>query len=528
MRTRTVVLAVAAVVAVLAGVALVRVALRSPAGGQAAGLAPADALVYVSAAASGGQVAALEDLLGRFPGIDVSDGLVEAAGRLLEEPLGEEGLSFEADIAPWLGGEFAGFAAAPADASAEPDGAILIATTDADASRAAADKALAAEGTSTEQRTHREVAYTSSTDGTSAYTVLDGFLVAGNEGGVQAAIDASSDGGLDTSERFESAQDGLPADRLALYYLDLPGLFEAMEAAGELTPSDLQGMSMLGLPEDAVAAGAVSVQADRITVEQASTLPEDSEFEAALSGIGTSRLAENVPADAWLAFEVTELGATLEGVLDTLDEGPFPGGAGFIEDAFRDEFGLDLREDVLGWMGNTRLFVTGTAPLAAGVALIVDSTDPEATARLVDVAVALAEQQGATPRPVERDGLRGASVQEFGMPAPVFLLGGERLILGYGEEATDEAIAPTETLQDSAAYQDAASSLDGYDTAVYIDVAAAVSFAENAMALGGVPTGFYEAEVRPWLEPFAYLAAGARRDGDTVLQRLVIGLQDEA
>lgn len=527
MRFRVAVLSAVTGVVLVIAVGLALVMLRSPAGpGQAAQLAPPDALAYVSAAASGGQLAALEDLLGRFPRIDVSDGLEEAAGHLLDGRLGELGLSFEDDIAPWFGGEVAGFFAASEDPQAPSDGALLVATTDPEASLAAARKAFTASGYDGRDRTYREVAYTASEDGTGAYAVLEGYLVAGTEPGVRAAVDASRDGSLAASERFTTALSRLPSERLALYYADLPRLFETLEEAAEPSPSGMQGMSAFGLTEDAVIAAAVSVHDQQIILEQAADLPEDDQLGSAVSGIDSSRLVESVPADSWLAFEVPRLGETLTGFFGSLEQSLLAGVSDFLEEKVREELGLDLHEDVLGWMGNARLFVRGTAPLAAGGAVIVDSTDADATRRFVDRSIELAQQDGTRVRPVERGGLTGGSVQEFGMPAPVFLLGGDRLVMGYGEDATGEAISPSDTLADSPTFQAAGAALAGYGTALFIDVAAAVEFAENAMAIGGIPMDAYNSDVRPWLEPFDYLATGGRRDGSMVVQRLVIGLRD--
>lgn len=523
MRTRLAVAAAAGLVVIAAGVAWL---VARPSASQAPALTPADALAYASVRTSGGQVAALEDLLGRLP-VEISDdGVVATVGGLLDDPLGEVGLTFDDDIAPWLGDEIGGFVLAPPDPQDPPDGAVLAATTDADASRAAARKILDAEGREARERTHREVTYTASTDGTFAYTVLDGFLVAGVEQAVRAAVDASHDGGLDTSERFTAARGRLGDDRLVSYHVDVSALFEAMEAAGELTRSELEDMAMFGLDEGAVTAGAISVGDDRITVGQASRLTEGDRSKELLEAVGSSRLAGSVPADSWLAFEVPAIGARLDAILQTVEGSGPPEMAELVEEGFREELGLDLRDDVLAWMGNLRLFVRGEAPLAAEGALVVDSDDEEATRRFVERVVELAEEDGAPTRPVERDGLEGASVQEAGMPAPVFILGGPRLILGYGQDATDEAIVPTEPLEQDPTYRAAAEALDGYAAGLFVDLEVALGFAENAMGLAGAPTETYETQVRPWLEPFSYLVAGTRRDGDTLLQRVVVGLRE--
>jgi len=76
------------------------------------------------------------------------------ASKLLEDPVSEAGLSFEVDVAPWLGNQAALFLLGGSGGELQqPSGAALVATTDIDATRAAIDKALAAQDPAIETTT---------------------------------------------------------------------------------------------------------------------------------------------------------------------------------------------------------------------------------------------------------------------------------------------------------------------------------------------------------------------------------------
>ena len=93
------------------------------------------------------------------------------------------------------------------------------------------------------------------------------------------------------------------------------------------------------------------------------------------------------------------------------------------------ETGLDLEEDVLSWMGDAGLFVRGTNMQEVGGGLVVESSDPAKTSTLLETAQRMLVEGGLQPQPASEGDLEGFSMQAPGMPAPVYFLGGDRLVI---------------------------------------------------------------------------------------------------
>ena len=89
---------------------------------------------------------------------------------------------------------------------------------------------------------------------------------------------------------------------------------------------------------------------------------------------------------------------------------------------FQKQTGLDLRKDVLGWMGDAGVFVGGTTSADLGGALVIKTTDPAKTKRTMAVLERFARQQSArhedqvAARQRHRRGLHGAEPDRAGRP----------------------------------------------------------------------------------------------------------------
>ena len=123
----------------------------------------------------------------------------DPAGRLrelLDKQLAEElpGASWERDLAPWLG-EKAGVWVSGLD-QREPTVAAIIASTDADAARAAIERLQKAGGGTRQSRTYKEVTYTLDDEGT-AVGVVDDWVVTGSERGFKRTVDEREGDHLD-------------------------------------------------------------------------------------------------------------------------------------------------------------------------------------------------------------------------------------------------------------------------------------------------------------------------------------------
>ena len=92
--------------------------------------------------------------------------------------------------------------------------------------------------------------------------------------------------------------------------------------------------------------------------------------------------AAELPADSWIAIAQPDLGQTIEGYVDVVAE--TLGGRDVIEEQLRSSTGLDLEEDVLSWMGDWSLFVRGTSVDELNGAVVVETSDEEASGRFID------------------------------------------------------------------------------------------------------------------------------------------------
>ncbi|MDQ4065242.1 MAG: DUF3352 domain-containing protein, partial [Actinomycetota bacterium] len=132
-----------AVVVAGATVTAIRYFGGSPAVDAAVEIVPKDAWLYTNLFVdpSDDQKRALDELLRHFPEIEsTNDALNELADFLDRALLAEAGLEFERDIEPWLGDQMAFFLAG--EQEPEADGALLLATTDVDATRDAVRTAV--------------------------------------------------------------------------------------------------------------------------------------------------------------------------------------------------------------------------------------------------------------------------------------------------------------------------------------------------------------------------------------------------
>ena len=490
-----------------------------PPGSQDAALAlvPADAALYATAylQPSLSQRRAVGGLLERFnvPREQV-DGLLNQA----VQPLTQVGLEYERDIKPWLGDQVAAFIL-PTTAGAEPDGAALVASTDIAATRQAVDRAVAAGGVQRETRVHAGVEYQVDPGSGAAVGFVNSFLVAGTERGFTAAVDASRGPGLATRAEYRDTVATLPTDNLLSVWGNPAGLSGLTAVAEDAGAPPAMNLPAAGLAQQRPSALALRMEESALVFETATLLDPNAPAGTQFADAG---FLGQLPSGAIAALGIPALGEWGTRALDTFAAAPGGEGTPAIEEGFTTQTGLSLRQDVLRWMGDTGLFVGGTAPGNLNGGLVVRSLDPEATRRAVTTLQTKAVELGMTTVPAQQGTLAGFTVQQ-GAPAPVTVLGGEQLVVGYGPGAAESAAAPAQRLADSAVYGSAVAALGGgWAPTMFIDVGAAVELGEAFAGQAGVLPPTYAADVKPRVSQVAALTAGTRRDGATTRQRFVV------
>jgi hypothetical protein len=536
MKTRVVILAVVGVL----GVAAVAVAgtlayqmFFGSASDNAVNLVPADAVVYgnVFLDPSMDQKRAIENLLEKFPEAPNADEARNKLVDLLNEGLAEVDMNFDEDIDPWLGDQLAIWAQIPDDLESAPAPeiesfplAFMIASDDDDAALRFVREVSANDEDELTDESYEGADYMFNEEERLAFGVVDGFLTIGSEAGFKAMVDVS--GGEDSladSETYTDTTDVLTEDRLATFYFDGAALTEALEESG--APAGAMEFGSFGIFGGSLTptAGALFVESDKVVFES-TTRPgdEDGEDTPEIS----DGLLPDLPADSWGAFGIPDLGTTLETVYDALIEAFAQGGMSpeQLDSQFEAQTGLDLRDDLLSWMGDAGLFVSGTDPLSVGGGVVIESSDPGTSSATVDQLATLLEQQGIPTEPLSAGGAEGFAVEipDAFVTERAVVLAGDRVVIAYGEDAAVDALESSDPLSESEAFQTATEGLgDDFTAAGYFDVDAMQELAEAAGA-GQFPE--YEEDVKPWLDPFTYVTFGSREDGGRLVQRLVIGI----
>ena len=478
----------------------------------AAEAVPAGALMYgeVTLNPEGDQRRALDSIASKFPG---EGGAGERIRALIEKGLDESDapVSFSKDIEPWLGDEAAFFLSSLRE-DGEGEGAALVATDDEEAAIEAVKKVAAKSGEkyrSANYKDHEYLAIDKAAVGT-----VDGWLVFGTPAGFKAVVDtADGDENLQDDEEYQNALEGAADDRLGLFYLNSPGLFEQLQKS-EAGAALGQFRDLFNDPYVAT----VDADDNALTVEGA--VPASLGKAMPIFGEG-SDVAGQLPADSWLAIGQPDLGGTLNAYVD-LFAGAL-GGRENLDEQFRASTGLDLQDDVLSWMGDFGIFVRGTSVAELDGALVIETKDEAKSARVIELLGDLARNEAdsgteVTPLTLPGGG-EGVTLTSPEVPQPVHMFQRDgRVVLAYGDKAAEDALGGGEKLADSQGFKDAQASLGDVDLSFYLAFEQVFELAENAGAADD--EGWQKA--KPYLEPLAALAAGTAKDGDKL--RSVFGL----
>lgn len=504
---------------------------------------PGDAALYLDAYIdpTDEQKGAIDNLLAKFPEeAGTFDKAKERLIEVLDPELDKLGLSYEEDVAPWVGDQAAFFLLAPVEGE-DPSGAIVVKTDDEDAALKALEDGFGGAdlGTPSDPVEHAGATYRTVDVGEevpTAYAAENGYLIVGDEAGVKASLSAPTGESLEESDAFERATGDLPEDRLLTFFIDGERFLDAVGQAPDLSAEDQEGLEAMeqlgGLASSSVS---LTVQDGAVLFDSSSDISNGGIYTDLAANLDGEGPLGQLPGESWFAFGFPNVGETMTSFLESFAEVE---SAGFdleqIESDFQEETGLDLREDVLSWMGDAGFFVQGTNIQEVGGGLVMESSDADkAQAALAKLREAIeseepvSEFQANLTQDLETDAGTGFSFQAPGQPAPVRFVAGDRVIIAYGDDAFESAVSGEDALSDADAYAGALELLDDdFAPLFYADIQTIRTFAEAALAFGGQaqnPT--YTEEVRPWLEPLTYAVAGVRTEDDTVFQRFVIGTE---
>lgn len=433
----------------------------------------------------------------------------------------DEDITYDADIAPWLGVRggvyFNGY-----DAKAnEAEGAAIVAVTDANAAQSFLDKAAGQGSAKTTTRDYKGVQLQVATADDTAYGIDGDFLLAGSTRGVEDAIDAASGDNLAGADDSTTGFDQVPDDSIFSLFADPQRLLDLIRGAGipasELKQIEEQIAKMGDGPLDAwgtATDASLSIGASAPAPEDASdptdlltTLPADSWFAFAATGVG-DQLATSI-AQFKAGFEAS-LEQTAPQVADQVDP----------VQAFQDATGLNLEQDV-AWIGDIGGFVEGASVFGLGGGLVITTDDSQAAEGAVEkLQATLGKTRGIKVSP----SAEGFDVQARGAPLGAEVtVEDDKVVIAAGADSAQDVLSPSETLGDSDTFQAAEDALDNDLTpSVFVNFAPILDLIDS--------TGESDPEIeaaRPYLNALDFLIGGSKVDGDRSVTGLTLGVQDQ-
>ncbi len=365
--------------------------------------------------------------------------------------------------------------------SSSAQGALVLDTTDLDAARSFLEaQAHSAGGHTT---SYHGVTYQVSPDGV-AEGIVHRFAVIGSEAGIKSVIETAAGGpslaqASGYAKLASTAQAGTGPDSssgptaLANAYLNPEALSHSLTGSGG-TESILPLLeSLLGKPGQlylSVIPSASSVTLDLDTLESSTAHPSGSEAgSASLLDAGGAQVLRGLPATAWLAIGIGDLGDSFANstqglrTLAALGSTVNIGGLFSLAKLFAplESHAIDVQRDLLSWMGATGIYTSGTNVLGLEGALVITSKNPaRSRAALGKIAQAYREVGGQST-PTSVPGTEAAvAIKLPGFPlALTMAVGGGKFVAGLGASSIQEALDPQSTLAGTPAYNAAASAL---------------------------------------------------------------------
>lgn len=444
-------------------------------------------------------------------------------------------INYDEDLKPWLG-ERAGFFITELKES-DAQGSLVLQTTDADKAQEILDREIrepAKAGAPAPKVTETE--YNGTTiavsDDDSAQAVVDDLALVGTEGGVKAAIDAlKSDGGsLADADRFTQATDALgdESETLGSLYIDVKAAVDQAVASGELETDQATAVRQVfgASGFESIAAG-LSVQQNALRVDIASPTSKKQ------PDLGNpSEAVAGLPGDSWLALGIGDVQRVVEYQLDQLSTVTSLAGQGDVNtiiEQLNRELKIDIRQDLLSWMGEGAIFVRGTNVADIGGALVVQTKDAakakEAIPTIERLVRLFGQGEGIRVRPLEAAGVEaGFTVVTEQAPLPINVaVAGDTFVVAVTDTALRAALDPDGTLGDNADFKAAAGALgNGIKPALYLGFQPIVTLAEGF----GVQDQPEYKQAKPTLDVLRALAAGGNSDDTVNRQRLVLTLND--
>ena len=434
-------------------------------GDDPASAVPRDALLYVEATVR--------------PEGDVRDDALDAAGKILDtpDPRGEDRRAGREGVRRVRGAEARLRArreavarregrvlAAPAQREGEePRGAAVVAATDTDKAQETFDRARQGSEKKFSERSYEDIDYKVNETG-DAVAVVEDFAVFGTEAEVKRTINAAERRRRSpTTIATRDTTGELEDERLAHPLRGHQGAASSRRSsedpeARQQAEQFLRGFEIDKLgPIAGVVLGRRRPARDGRVRRRRAAATSFKKLRRAERARGSTPLLGELPGDSWVALGAPKLGETADGALPAVRRRAGRGGdraAAALGARARPRAGrvqLDRRRRVLRARRPRWPTIDGGA--------VIEVTDAEKAQAAFGKLVGLAQSRGGVRRePVQVEGaehgvraLRARRSRSRSWPR----LGEERVVIGYGAEAAEDALSPATTLADGPAYGEA-------------------------------------------------------------------------
>jgi Protein of unknown function (DUF3352) len=466
-----------------------------------AAIAPPDASLYADAdlKPEGDAKENLDSFLSAMletddPGQKITD-LIDQGFESQSEPR-----NFENDVKPWLGDTGGVFTVGYQN---NPPAVVAVQSDDTDQGV----ELLRSESQSVTDKEYKGVKYQLNDDG-DAFGAIDDFVAQGDETAYKAAIDASQGNSLADSDAYKKATDDVSGDALGTGYLNLKALI------GQVAQ------------EQGIPSGTAEDVATKLGIGNSLVLSADSAPKAIgldISGLGglgdeAPALLGKLPGDTTFAVGLSDVGGKVKSLVDSIETAGIPGvGKGTIAAAVQSQTDLDINQDLFSWIGDAAFFIRGSDPSTADGALVIQSKDDHAAAATMEKLRQLVQSSGmGSPKSLEFSPGNGFQLDDPNFSQPLnFVQTADRFVIGVGQDATQAALAPSDTLAKSPSFTAASGSLGDAGPAFYASIPDLVGLIG---ARPNIDAAQFE-QLKPYLDRLAYLTAGGSDGG----VKLVLG-----
>jgi hypothetical protein len=202
----------------------------------------------------------------------------------------------------------------------------------------------------------------------------------------------------------------------------------------------------------------------------------------------------------------------------------FPGGSVVLEQQFKQSTGLDLQDDVLGWMGPSALFVGGESQAELHGGITIETSDPTTTARTILRVERLLAREGTPTRLITRSGFRGFITKIPGeSQGAIVAVDDERAVGLIGSPQLLDDLAEGETLESSGRLAQVQETVgEGFAISTFVDI----DTVRELIEVSAPPDQEYMDNVRPFLEPLDLFVYGTMREDEITRDRYVVNVDE--